>query len=151
LAESAAGQDKVDQDIKSTWQHHTNSLHLYCRLRDLGLGEKSALRLCWLIIRLRGERAMPYRADSFLKSKRIFTSLLALIVLVGGTLGYHILPETQEALLQAFEYFGMGVVILLPIWSKISERWKVKQDERNAQPHNAYREVINKPGALRND
>ena len=94
---------------------------------------------------------MPYRADSFLKSKRIFTSLLALIVLVGGTLGYHILPETQEALLQAFEYFGMGVVILLPIWSKLSERRKIKQDERNAQPHNAYREVINKPGALRND
>jgi len=85
---------------------------------------------------------MPYRADPVIKSKRIFTSVLALIVLLGGTFGYHILPETQEVLIQAFEYLAMGVVILLPIWSKLSERWKVKQEERNE-----YREVINKPGA----
>jgi hypothetical protein len=84
---------------------------------------------------------MPYSADPVAKSKRIFTSILALVVLISGTFGYHILPETQEALIQAVEYFALGMVILLPIWSKISEKIKIKKE---AETVNEYREKIDR-------
>ena len=34
--------------MSKTLQHYLNPLHIYCRLRDLGLAEKLAVFLCQL-------------------------------------------------------------------------------------------------------
>ncbi|WP_172677121.1 thioredoxin domain-containing protein [Salidesulfovibrio brasiliensis] len=44
------------QAIRARLQHRLNPLHIYCRLRDCGLGDQTAQRLssCWerLVYRL---------------------------------------------------------------------------------------------------
>lgn len=32
--------------IQAAWQHFTNPVHVYCRLRDLGLGADSSRGIC---------------------------------------------------------------------------------------------------------
>lgn len=57
----AASADKKEKEaamqaIRARLQHRLNPLHVYCRLRDCGLGDQTAQRLssCWerLVYRL---------------------------------------------------------------------------------------------------
>jgi len=37
-----------ESDMSAGLQHHLNPLHIYCRLRDLGLKKRSAMVVCML-------------------------------------------------------------------------------------------------------
>lgn len=38
--------------MSATLQHYLNPLHIYCRMRDFGVGKKAALLMCRLYERL---------------------------------------------------------------------------------------------------
>ena len=42
------GKESVMTSLRDRFQHRFNPLHVYCRLRRLGLGNRPALRLCAL-------------------------------------------------------------------------------------------------------
>ncbi len=70
---------------------------------------------------------MPYKADPWYTSKRIYAGILMIAALIASLFGYHVSEDEQAALADILVAIGTGVAAVLAIVSKILERNKIKE------------------------
>ena len=69
---------------------------------------------------------MPYKADEWYKSKRLYAAVVMVLALVASLFGYNLGEGTQEQLVDALVALAAGVGALLAIVSKVREKGKAE-------------------------
>jgi hypothetical protein len=70
---------------------------------------------------------MPYTADKFRESRRTWASVMALVALLLANFGVDIAPDVSERIILGGALISGGLSVLLPLWSKWRESWKLKE------------------------
>ncbi len=69
---------------------------------------------------------MPYKADPWWKSKRIYAAVVMVIALVASLFGYTIGEEQQGQIVEALTVVASGLGVILVVISKLLEKSKDK-------------------------
>ena len=67
---------------------------------------------------------MPYKADEWYKSKRLYAAVVMVLALIASLFGYNIAEGVQEQLTEALVAVAAGVAAVLAVVSKLREKDK---------------------------